>query len=46
VEEVWNYKKQGYNMQFLVHWKGYRNEYNQWISETELPHTKKTIEDY
>ena len=28
VEEVWNYRKQEYNMQFLVHWKGYGNEYN------------------
>jgi len=33
-------------MQFLVHWKEYRNEHNQWISEIELPHAKETIEDY
>ena len=29
VEEVRNYRKQGCGIQFLVHWKGYRNKYNQ-----------------
>ena len=33
-------------MQFLVHWKGYRNKYNQWISEIVFPHARKVIEDY
>jgi len=33
-------------MQFLVHWKEYGNEHNQWISEIGLPHTKKAIQDY
>ena len=28
VEEIRNYRKWGYNIQFLVHWKGYRNEYD------------------
>ena len=28
VEEVQNYRKQGYSMQFLVYWKRYENEYN------------------
>ena len=47
VEEVYNcYKKWGYSTQFLVHWKGYKNEYNQWIVETGLPHTKEAIQDY
>ena len=27
-------------MQYLVHWKGYRYMYDQWIAESELPHTK------
>ena len=25
---------------------GYRDEHDQWIAETGLPHTKKVIEDY
>ena len=29
VEEVQNHKKQGYDMQFLVHWKGYGNKHDQ-----------------
>jgi len=27
VEKVWNYRKQEYDMQFLVYWKEYRKEY-------------------
>jgi len=46
VEEVWNHKKQGYSMQFLVYWKGYGNEHDQWISEIDLPHAREVIEDY
>jgi len=46
VEEVWNYKKYGYNTQFLVHWKDYKNKYDQWIVESGLPHAIKVIEDY
>jgi len=29
-----------------VYWKGYGDEYNQWIAETVLPHAKEVIEDY
>ena len=43
VEEVWNYRKQGYNIQFLVYWKCYGNEYNQHIAEMGLPHAKEVI---
>ena len=28
VEEVRNHRKQGHSIQFLVHWKGYGNEYD------------------
>ena len=45
IEEVWNYRKQGYSMQLLVHWKEYRDEHNQWISEIGLPDTREAIED-
>ena len=33
VEEIKNYRKQEYNMQFLVYWKRYSNKHDQWISE-------------
>ena len=46
VEEVKNHRKQRYNTQSLVHWKGYGNKHDQWIAKTELLHTKKVIEDY
>ena len=46
VEKVRNYKKQGCGTQFSVHWKGYRNEHDQWIAEIGLPHAKEAIEDY
>jgi len=29
VKEIQNYRKQGHNMQFLVHWRGYENEHDQ-----------------
>ena len=45
-EEIRKYQKQGQRTQFLVHWKGYRDEYDQYIAETELPHAKEAIEDY
>ena len=46
VEEVRKYRKQERGTQYLVHWKGYRDEHDQWIAETGLPHAKKAIEDY
>ena len=46
VEEVWKHRKRDREMQYLVHWKDYRNEHDQWIVETGLPHTKEVIEDY
>jgi len=33
-------------MQYLVHWKDYGDEHDQWIAETGLPHARKAIEDY
>ena len=34
IEEIRNHRKQGYDRQFLVHWRGYGNEHDQWIAET------------
>jgi len=46
VKEVWNYRKQGYGTWFLVHWKSYGNNHNQWIAESGLLHAKEAIQDY
>ena len=46
VEEIRKHRKQEQETQFLVHWKGYGNEHDQRITETELSHAKEAIEDY
>jgi len=46
IEEVRKYQKQGKGVQYLVHWKGYGDEHDQWIAETGLPHAREAIEDY
>ena len=46
VEEVRKHRKHRRRIQYLVHWKDYRDEYNQWIAEIGLPHAKEVIEDY
>jgi len=46
VKKIRNHKKWGSSTQFLVHWKEYNNEHDQWISKTGFPHTKGTIEDH
>ena len=46
VEEITKYRKQGCGIQFFIHWKEYKNEYDQWISETGLTYVKEVIKDY
>jgi len=46
VKEVRKHKKQGRGTQYLVHWKGYGDEHNQWIAGMGLPHARGTTEDY
>ena len=46
VEEIRKHQKKGWGTQYLVHWKGYRDEHNQWIAESWLPHAKDVIKNY
>ena len=46
VEEIRGHRKKGRDTQFLVYWKGYGNEHNQWMIETNLEHAKEAIQDY
>jgi len=46
VKEVRKHRKWSRETQYLMHWKGYRDEYDQWIAEMGLPHVKEAIEDY
>ena len=46
VEEIRKHQKKGRGTQFLIHWKGYGDEYNQQIVESGLPYAKGMIEDY
>jgi len=46
VEEIREHRKKGRGTQFLVHWKGYGNEHDQWMTETNLQHAKEAIQDY
>jgi len=46
VEEVWKHRTRGRRTQYLIHWKGYRDEHDQWIVESGLPHARQVIEDY
>ena len=46
VKEIRKHSKQGRVIQYLVYWKGYRDEHDQWIMELGLPHAKEAIKDY
>ena len=46
VEEIRKHQKKRWETQYVVHWKDYRNEHDQWITKIGLPHTKEAIEDY
>jgi hypothetical protein len=46
VEEVRGQRRRGRGTQYLVHWKGYSDEEDTWIAESQLPHAKEVIDDY
>ena len=43
VEEVLKHRKWGRGTKYLVHWKCYGDEHNQWIAETGLSYAKEVI---
>ena len=46
VEKIRKHRKKEWGTQFLIYWKGYRDEHDQWIAKLVLPHAKGVIEDY
>jgi len=46
VEEVRKHSTRGWGTQYLIHWKGYGDEHDQWIVESGLPHARQEIEDH
>ena len=46
VEEIIKNRKWSRVTQYLMHWKGYGDKHDQWITELGLSHTKEVIEDY
>jgi hypothetical protein len=46
VEEIRGHCKKGRGIQYLVHWKGYGNEHDQWLSKTNLEGSAELIEEY
>ena len=46
VEEIRRHRKKERRTQFLIHWKGYGNEHDQWMAQTNLQHAKEAIQDY
>ena len=46
VKKIRKHGKQEWKTQFLVYWKGYGDENDQWIAEMGLSYAKEMIEDY
>jgi len=46
IEAIRKHRKQGNGTQYLVHWKKYSNEDDEWIPESRLGHTKELLKEY
>ena len=46
IEEVRKHRKWEWRTQYLVYWKGYGNEHDQWIMGMGLPYVREAIKDY
>ena len=46
VEEILDQRKQGRRYQYLVHWKGYPDSSNKWITRMNLKNARELVEAY
>ncbi|KAF7762551.1 hypothetical protein Agabi119p4_9144 [Agaricus bisporus var. burnettii] len=46
VEEIRGHRRKGRGTQFLVHWKGYRNEDNTWLPRSALMNSADILKEY
>ncbi|KXN92765.1 hypothetical protein AN958_03277, partial [Leucoagaricus sp. SymC.cos] len=46
VEEIQGHQKRGRKVQYLVHWKGYSDEEDQWLPKSHLSNTEEAILKY
>ena len=46
VEEIRGHRKWGRGMQYLVHWKGYGDEDDTWVSKSALGNAEEALSDY
>jgi hypothetical protein len=46
VEVILDHKKVGNTTKYLIKWKGWANQYNEWKSEFQLRHSRDLINEY
>ncbi|KXN92744.1 Chromodomain Y-like protein, partial [Leucoagaricus sp. SymC.cos] len=46
VEEICGHQKHGRGVQYLVHWKGYGDEEDQWLPRSHLSNAEEAILEY
>lgn len=46
VEEILDKRKRGHGYQYLIHWKGYLDSANEWITRANLGNAKELLEAY
>ncbi|KXN83306.1 hypothetical protein AN958_01603, partial [Leucoagaricus sp. SymC.cos] len=46
IDEIWGHRKWGRGVQYLIHWKGYGDEEDQWLPKSYLSNTEEAIQEY
>ncbi|KXN88533.1 Chromodomain Y-like protein, partial [Leucoagaricus sp. SymC.cos] len=46
VEEIQDHQKWGRGVQYLVYWKGYSDEEDQWLPKSHLSNMEEAIQEY